>query len=31
MSSWRVVSPSPRAGARVKRGTRVTLYVDRDC
>jgi hypothetical protein len=22
--------PSPRAGARVKRGTRVTLYVDRD-
>jgi hypothetical protein len=30
-SSWRVVSPSPRAGARVKRGTRVTLYVDRDC
>jgi len=30
-SNWRVVSQSPRAGARVKRGTRVTLYVDRDC
>jgi beta-lactam-binding protein with PASTA domain len=30
-SNWRVVTQSPSAGTRVPRGTRVTLYVDRDC
>jgi beta-lactam-binding protein with PASTA domain len=30
-SNWRVVTQSPRAGSRVPRGTRVTVYVDRDC
>jgi PASTA domain-containing protein len=30
-SNWRVVRQSPSAGSRVPHGTRVTLYVDRDC
>ncbi|HWK28089.1 MAG TPA: PASTA domain-containing protein [Solirubrobacter sp.] len=30
-SNWFVVSQSPRAGTRVNKGRRVTVYVDRDC
>ncbi|MEA2255071.1 MAG: hypothetical protein QOG35_1116 [Solirubrobacteraceae bacterium] len=30
-SNWRVVRERPVAGASVRRGTRVSLYVARDC
>jgi PASTA domain len=30
-SGWVVTDQTPRAGKRVRRGSRVTVYVDRGC